>query len=182
MRYDPFRHGRSSIRLAGIDYASPGTYYVTVCTQDRACLFGDVINGEMVLNACGKIVREEWERSARVRPELRIDAYVVMPNHLHGIVQITRWGHGGDVVGVGAHGHAPLQGALHRPPRSLGSFVGRFKGAVTRRINALRDTGGSPVWQRNYYEHIVRDKEDLSRIRRYIEDNPRHWPEDEYHV
>jgi len=122
MRYDPFRHNRRSIRVAGYDYASPGAYFITICAQDHECMFGEVVGGEVSLNAYGEIAREEWQRSTSVRPELEIDAYVVMPNHLHGIVRIGP----SDGI-VGAHGHAPLHAPpLHRPPRSVGAFVGRF--------------------------------------------------------
>ncbi|MEX2158171.1 MAG: transposase [Dehalococcoidia bacterium] len=177
MRYDPFTHNRRSIRLPGYDYTAAGSYFVTInATRAHGLLFGTVVDGEVVLNEYGVFVRDEWERSARIRPELELGAYVVMPNHLHGIVTLV-----GDRF-VGAHGHAPLHApSLHRPPRSIGAFVARFKGAVTRRINALRETEGTPVWQRNYYEHVVRDDEDLSRIRAYIEDNPRNWEDDEYY-
>ena len=138
----------------------------------------------MVLLPLGKIVVEEWERSAAVRPTLRLDAFVVMPNHTHGIVTVVE-GH------VGAHSNAPREGALlraptaagptRRAPRTLGSFVGAFKGAAPRRINALRDTPGTRVWQRNYYEHIIRDEDGYRRVYAYIEDNRRRWAEDEYH-
>jgi REP element-mobilizing transposase RayT len=185
MPYDRLRRHRRSIRLPEYDYAS-GAYFVTICTARRACLFGDVMDGRVRLSPSGRIVAEEWERSASVRPTIGIGAFVVMPNHLHGIVTIRD-----GEPSVGAHSNAPQEGALlraptvaeptRRAPRTLGSFVGAFKGAATRRINALRDTPGEPVWQRNYYEHVIRDEEDYVRICAYIEDNPRRWAEDEYH-
>jgi REP element-mobilizing transposase RayT len=170
MPHDPAERYRRSVRLAGYDYASSGAYIVTICTQSRACLLGDVRDGKMRPNDIGEVVREEWLRSATIRPEITLDAFVVMPNHAHGIVVIRD---------VGAHGHAPLPTAgLRRPARSLGAFVAAFKGAATRRINRMRGTPGVPVWQRNYYEHVIRDNAGLDRLRRYILDNPARWAED----
>lgn len=163
---------RQSIRLKGYDYTGPGAYFITICTHRRAFLFGDVVNGEMCLNRAGQVVTDEWTRSVTIRREITLDEFVVMPNHIHGIVWIVPVG-----AHVGAHGGAPLHGQalLHRPPRSLGSFVAGFKASVTRGINALRQTPGAPVWQRNYHEHIIRTEESLNRIRQYILDNPVRW-------
>lgn len=172
---------RRSIRLPGFDYTRPGVYFVTICAHERTCLFGDVVNGVMRVNNLGEIVREEWERSAEIRAELTIDAYVVMPNHMHGIVLIDVGAHGvrprnmDDHV-CRAHGRAPL-----RPPKSLGSFIAGFKSATTKRINTLRHTPTHPVWQRNYYEHVIRNDPDLAVIRDYIADNPARWDNDENH-
>ena len=229
MRYDSERHHRRSIRLKGYDYRQVGGYFITLVTQDRACLFGEVVDGEMRLNEYGQIAWEEWFRSAEIRREIRLypDEFVVMPNHIHGIVWIAEphvGAHGGApnhhpagtyggapnqshppaivgtrggapdqshppaIVGtrggapdqshppaiVGAHGRAPLQ----RPPRSLSSFIGGYKSAVTKRINVLRGVPGAPVWQRNYYEHIIRNEDDLEAIRHYILTNPSRWHED----
>jgi REP element-mobilizing transposase RayT len=178
---------RRSIRLAGYDYAQAGAYFVTICAHERVCLFGEVSGGEMRLNEIGQIAAEEWVRSAEIRREIELDEWVVMPNHLHGIVVIVADPptHG-DSSSVGAHGHALAVGATgrsplrqdrpHGPPkRSLGSFIAGFKSAVTTRINTLQGTPGAPVWQRNYYEHVIRDEDDLARIREYIANNPLQW-------
>jgi REP element-mobilizing transposase RayT len=176
VRYDPDRHHRRSIRLCEYDYSLGGSYFITICTHDRECLFGEIVDGDMRLNKYGEAAREEWWRSAGLRPTLAFAAFVVMPNHVHGIVTIIE--PAGD---VGAHSNAPSgDSSLHRAPRSIATFIGGFKGAVTRRVNALRDTQGMLVWQRNYYEHVVRDEDDYNRIVAYIEDNPRRWPDDEY--
>ncbi len=175
MPYDPARHHRRSIRLKGYDYTQPGAYFITICTHDRACLFGEVVEGQMRLNDLGQVVKEEWFRSAEIRKEIRLfaDEFVVMPNHIHGIVWIVEHGNVGI---VGAHGRAPPQHLpLHRAPRSLGSFVAGFKSATTRRINEIRQTPRAPVWQRNYYEHIIRNEDALHRIRQYIAANPLRW-------
>ena len=188
MTYDPERHHRRSIRLAGYDYTQAGAYFVTLVTHQRECLFGEIVDGEMLLNEIGRIVRDEWFRSAEIRREIALDPdeFVVMPNHIHGIVWICNMGDdvgshgvGADGVGadgVGAHGRAPLPG--QRLPRSLSSFIAGFKSAVTKRINEYRGTPGVPVWQRNYFEHIIRDDGELERIRQYIMNNPALWKED----
>ncbi len=166
---------RNLIRLRGWDYTQPGAYFVTICTHERVHLFGEIVDGDMRLNAFGEIVWEEWFRSAEIRAEIELfpDEFVVMPNHIHGIVWIveTDDGNGYRDDTVGAHGRAPL----HRPPRSLGSFIAGFKSAVTKRINALRGTPGARVWQRNYWEHIICNERALNAIRRYIAENPPRW-------
>ncbi|GBC96100.1 hypothetical protein HRbin16_01901 [bacterium HR16] len=193
MTYDPERHHRHSIRLPGYDYTQAGAYFVTLVTHQRECLFGEIVDGEMLLNEIGRIVRDEWFRSAEIRREIVLDPdeFVVMPNHIHGIVWICDieddvgadgvgadgvGAHGVGAHGVGAHGRAPLPG--QRLPRSLSSFIAGFKSAVTKRINEYRGTPGVPVWQRNYFEHIIRDDGELERIRRYIMNNPALWKED----
>jgi putative transposase len=182
MTWDLASHQRRSLRLAGYDYRRPGVYYLTICAADRACTFGRMDGGKVRVSSVGKMVAEEWVRSCEVRPEMALDDWVLMPNHLHGIVTIT----------AGAHRHAPLplglrwpegklpfdSAPLHRPSRSLGSFVAGFKGAVTRRVIAMKGSQITPVWQRGYYEHVVRDEDDLERVREYIRENPRRWAED----
>jgi REP element-mobilizing transposase RayT len=175
-------HHRRSIRLSGYDYARGGAYFVTICTAARKCLLGEVTNGGVALSPFGEIVWLEWQRSADVRPTLKLGPFVVMPNHVHGIVALGPGAERSGERDVGAHSCAPLQRRLFRPPRSIGSFVAQLKASTARRINALRQTPGAPVWQRNYYEHIVRDEDDYVRISEYIENNPLGWPEDEYHV
>ena len=187
MNYDPRRHHRRSIRLKGYDYTQAGAYFVTIVTQDRAHLFGEVVNGDMRLNAFGVTVREEWFKTAALRPYVRLfdDEFVVMPNHVHGIIWIVD--DGDDNVATRrvaptndiapTNGIAPTATATPRGPvsGSIGAIIGQFKSAAARRINALRGTPGASVWQRNYYEHIIRNEDALNRIRQYIADNPRRW-------
>ena len=182
MQFDPERHRRRSTRLPTYDYASGGPYFLTICTFGRERIFGEVVEDAVVLTPCGEIAQKEWERSAELRPGLVLDMYVVMPNHLHCVVALLEWGVAGEGGPVGAYSCAPVHSDLRRPPRSLSSFVAQFKATTTRRINAHRGTTGSRVWQRNDYEHIVRDDEDLSRIRDYIANNPQRWSEDEYYT
>ena len=175
-------HHRRSLRLKGYDYSQAGAYFVTVCVYNRECLLGNVLDGEVVLNRHGEISKEEWLRSRMIRKEMEFDEFVIMPNHVHGIV-IRR----DSLDDVGATGHCDFAGATGRSPlqttrgpgkRSLGSFAGGFKSAVAKRINLERGTPGEPVWQHNYYEHVIRDDEELCRVRQYIVDNPIQWDQD----
>ncbi len=172
MRFNPDVHRRRSIRLCGFDYTSTGAYFVTVVTQGRECLFGDVVGGAMRLNDAGRIVRDEWENAESLRPNVFVDSFVVMPNHFHTVVWIT--------PRRGMARHAPTLNRFGKPvPDSLGSIMGGFKSAASRRINAIRNTPGIPVWQRNYWERVIRDESELNRVRQYIADNPRHWGTDD---
>jgi REP element-mobilizing transposase RayT len=174
-RFDPDTHHRRSIRLRGYNYAQAGLYFVTVCAQGRVCLFGDVIDAEMRLNEFGHIAAEEWARTADIRPNVTVEAFVVMPNHVHGIVAIDD----GDAPGTGTLQRAPTTERFGKPTsNSIPTIVRLFKSATTKRINALRGMPGVPVWQRNYYEHIVRDEDSLHRIRQYISENPARWADD----
>ncbi len=166
----PLYHRRSR-RLKGYDYSRAGAYFITVCTRNRECLLGDIADGKTRLNDAGRIVAEEWMKSADIRNEIELDAFVVMPNHVHGIIFINR---------RGDRPVAPTTGLVPSgpKPKSVGSFVGGFKPIVTKRINKLRGAQGAKLSQRNYYEHVIRDEDDLNRIRQYILDNPARWDED----
>lgn len=176
-RYDPQRHHRRSIRLKEYDYTQPGAYFVTICAHGRAPLFGDVVDGEMRLNEYGEIVRAEWFKTAQLRSHvvLHEDEFVVMPNHIHGIIWIV------DDVGATRRVAPTKTNPPAGPaPGSIGAIVGQFKSAVTRRINQRRGTPGVRVWQRNYHEHIIRHERALNAIRRYIAENPLRWHLDRY--
>ena len=181
MKYDPNIHHRRSIRLKGYDYTQPGAYFVTMVTYHRDEIFGEIINGEMKLSALGEIVREEWLRSAEIRKEIQIfdDGFVIMPNHLHGINWIINVGADGvrpdddAAVKTGRMPSAPTSASLRRAPRSLGSFIAGFKASVTSRTG--RELNMTGIWQRNYYEHIIRNERELHNIARYIRDNPLNW-------
>lgn len=204
--YDPDRHHRRSIRLEGYDYTQPGAYFVTIVTHRRECLFGDVAKGKMHLNALGQIVQAEWLRTAQVRPNVELDAFVIMPNHVHGILVI----HDRAESSVGARrrraptddctptdvtpgveprraptddctptdvtpGIEPRRRLVGPPSGSLGAIMAQFKSICTKRINAARGTPGAGVWQRNYYERIIRTQRELQMVRRYILGNPARW-------
>jgi putative transposase len=183
----PEDHHRRSVRLKGYDYAQPGAYFVTVCTHGRVCIFGDVVNGEMIVTECGQRVTEEWLYTGLLRPDVVLDTFVVMPNHLHAIVIIMERDHCRGVLHTPCVLHTPtVDGGpdcgVNSPSRTIGAIVRGFKAATVRDINRLRGAPpGTPVWQRNYYEHVVRGAAGLDRIRAYIADNPTRWLEDENH-
>ena len=188
-RYDPERRRRRSMRLEGYDYSQVGAYFLTICTVDRRILFGKVVNHQMVLDEAGRIVTDEWLKSARIRAEIELDAWVVMPNHIHGILTITdvggecnRRSHSDQrslTTGVGVRDRGDRRVAPTGPgPRSVGAIVAGFKSASAKRIKAFRGTPGASVWQRNYYEHVIRYEAVLNRVRQYIAENPARWAED----
>jgi putative transposase len=180
---------RRSIRYRGYDYSSVGIYFVTLVTHKWEQLFGTIEKGVMTLNDYGVIAKEEWFKSAILRKEIELDMdeFVIMPNHIHGIVQI---------IGINAtdkecdcpddlvraYGHTPVQTShLESPSKTLGSMIRSFKGSVTTRINTIRKTPGQPVWLRNYYEHIIETEQEYFNIANYIHDNPENWGvKDEY--
>jgi len=175
MPFDPQQHHRHSARLQGYDYSQAGAYFITLVTFQRAELFGSIHDGQMQLSRCGEIVREEWFASADIRKEIRLypEEFVVMPNHVHGIVWIVDDG----TATVGASGRSPLHAHPQLSQKSLGAFVAGFKSSVTKRIRDELNTTG--IWQRNYYDRILRNERELDAIRKYIETNPLRWAEDE---
>ena len=159
---------RRSLRLKGYDY-SQGAYFVTVCAANRKCQFGRVLEGEMILSEEGKIVIEEWLKTPALRPHVQLDRFIVMPNHFHGILVL-------DADAGGTARRAPtIQRFAASVVGSLPTLIRAFKAAVTNHINSLRNTPDAVIWQRNYYEHVIRNEESLNRIREYIAHNPSTW-------
>lgn len=154
---DAERPQRRSVRIPGYDYALPGWYFVTVCTHARDPLFGVLERGRMQLSAAGDIALDAWLSIDVLHSYVELDELFIMPDHIHGILVLTAEQ---ARVSVGRAGRG-----------SLGTLVGQFKGHTTKRINTLRGTPGAPVWQRSFYEHVIRDEDDLTRIRRYIANN-----------
>lgn len=162
-------HRRRSIRLKGYDYSQPGAYFITICAQDRACIFGEIVDGQMRLSPAGEIVREEWYKTAAIRPNVELDEFVVMPNHIHGIILIND-------IGRDTSRRVPTMERFGKPTsNSIPTIVRLFKSVTTKRINQMRGTPAVPVWQRNYYEHIVRNDKEMDRIRQYVVNNPMQW-------
>lgn len=154
---------KHSIRLPGFDYRHPGPYFLTLVVDRRRPILATRQDHSLTLTPAGRIVEEEWQLLATRRPGIQLDEFVIMPDHFHAIILLP------DSRALPApNGHS----ALYRPPKSLGAIVAQFKAGTTRRINAIQGTGGRPLWQRNYYEHIVRNAHRLNRIRRYIQENP----------
>ncbi|MBN1619666.1 transposase [candidate division WOR-3 bacterium] len=173
MTYNPEMHHRRSIRLKGYDYSQNGAYFMTVCTHNRECLFGDIVDGGMVFNEYGQIVQDEWIKSPGIRREIELDEFIIMPNHLHGIIFIEN--------PVGANGRSPLH-RTNMGSKTLSSFMAGFKSTVTKQINQIRNMPGTSVWQRNYWEHIIRDEQSLNNIKNYIINNPANWVKDENYI
>jgi putative transposase len=181
MSYNPNRHHRRSIRLKGYDYSHTGVYFITLCTYDRECLFGEIVRGTMQLNKFGEIVAEEWLKSVEIRQEIELDNWVIMPNHFHAIVIIDRAISDRGECNSPESSDSSKSDKIQMRPRSLSSLVTGFKSSVTRRINQNRNHSDCPVWQRNYYDHIVRDTDSWEKIFNYIDANPSNWEIDRLH-
>lgn len=212
-RYNPKIHKRRSIRLKGYDYAQNGLYFITICVQNRVSLFGEIIDGQMHLNALGEIVRKEWENTAIIRKNCSLGAFIIMPNHLHGILSID----------YALKENAEI-GTFKSPSQTIGAIIRGFKGATTNQIKQfIREeaekknnnskgkgpletdfsekdspgtgewqfapTGFAPtgfalsksIWQRNYYEHIIRSQKAYTNIKNYIINNPQKWEADKFY-
>lgn len=191
MKYDPEKHHRRSIRLKGADYSQPGAYFITICAQGRKPLFGEIVDGKMCLNDAGKMVDRLWNELKNKFVNIEIDEYAVMPNHFHGIIIV-----GASLVGapngttvsapnyVGApNGTRPVRAGT-RPAPTIGDIVGAFKSLTTNEYIRNAKSGKFPpfeksIWQRNYYEHIIRNEDDLNCVREYILNNPLNWKNDD---
>ena len=164
-KYDPHKHHRRSIRLQGWDYRSPGLYFVTICTHQRQHLFTTPEFFDVAFHALARI--PEQKHAGHVI----LDESIVMPNHVHAIFAFID-------VPAQADMSIPIGGFQNAPAGSLGVIVGRYKTAVTTRLNKLRRSTGAKVWQRGYYERIVRNERQLQATRQYIINNPARWAED----
>ncbi len=163
MTHNPAKNRRRSIRLQGYDYSLNGMYFITLCTQNHECLFGKIADGVMRLSEIGHIVTDSWEWLGEQYDHVELDEWVIMPNHFHGIIFITD--------GKGGSRTAPT--ATHRKP--VGRLIGAFKTVSTRHINELKNAPGAKLWQRNFWEHVVRNESELSHLREYIRNNPAKW-------
>jgi len=167
---------RRSIRLPDFDYSQSGAYFVTICTQKRECFLGESAEGKVDLSPYGDIAAKYWRQITERYLTVELGEFVVMPNHVHGIVSIQSDSSGTD--GVGAIHELPLQQQPRQKARRrmlLPKIIGWFKMNSAKQINELRGTPGKTVWQRNYYEHVIRNEESLNRIREYIAYNSTRW-------
>jgi REP element-mobilizing transposase RayT len=170
MSYDPLIHRRRSVRLKGYDYAQAGAYFVTICAFRKRCVFGRVQHDVMNFNRFGLMARDCWLEIPQHYPMVELDEWQVMPNHVHGILVITD--------DVNANQPAKF-GESKRG--SLATIINRYKGAVTRQISEARQNK-TKVWQDGFHDRIIRDERELENIRRYIIENPLHWPDDEHYT
>jgi putative transposase len=161
MAYDPAVHHRRSTRLTGYDYSAGGAYFVTICVEDRQCKLGRVEGGNVVLSATGAVVAECWEQLNKKYADVELDQFVVMPNHFHAII-----------------GLCPSVGAGSPRPVSLGQIMGFYKYETTKRVNEAIGTPGAKLWQRGYFDHVIRTDRSLEAIREYIFTNPSRWSVD----
>jgi REP element-mobilizing transposase RayT len=219
MAYNSEIHHRRSIRLKNYDYSQAGLYFVTICVQDRICLFGNIEDGEMRLNEYGKIIFDEWQNTPNVRQNIKLHEFVVMPNHIHGIIEITHK-IGGDTPienpdvqcrgvlhtpslhtpslhtpdmnlqndnqgvcvenqGVCVENQGVCNTPLRSPSNTVGAVIRGFKSAVTKKLNELGFTHS--IWQRDMWEHIIRDSDNYNHIADYILNNPKNWKTDKFY-
>lgn len=164
-------YSRRSLRLKGYDYREPGMYFITICTYDMRMLFGKINEGEMHLNEHGFIARDELLNMQLTYPNVEIfdDEYVIMPNHIHVILWITD---------VGATHRVAKEHSSGPVPQSLSAIIGQYKSRVTKEINLISRRPGEPIWQRSFYDRIIRNNEELLAIKKYIIENPLRWEED----
>lgn len=159
---------RQTIRLRGYDYSQPGVYFITICTKNRECIFGKIAGNKIHLSPAGLIVVEEWLNMAETCSDIELDSWVVMPNHFHALLVVT----------TRAYKTSRQLTMAQRRNMTVPKIVGRFKMLSAKRINAMQQTPGMKLWQRNYWDHIVRNKSELNRIREYIHNNPAQWESD----
>ncbi len=170
-----------SARAQWWNYANQGAYFITICTAGNKYLFGDIVNNEMLLSDIGIIVYQEWEKSFQIRSELFCDSFVIMPNHIHGIVRISKSEPDNTSalqrkISISSRKH----GVAYRSPRSISSFAAGFKSSATKKINEYRNTPGQAVWQTRFHDHIIRNHDEYLSIRKYIETNIANWAYDSF--
>jgi REP-associated tyrosine transposase len=191
---DRSRRHRRSVRLPGYDYSQPGAYFITICTHRGECLFADPV--------LRRVVETMWLGMPRHFPRLSLDAWVLMPNHFHGVpilsdVHVVGAMHSQEGLSQRQASHqaerpsmtpdsgrnaSPLRSPPGAIPGSVGAIIGNFKSVTARRVNQIRRTPGALVWQRNYYVHIIRTARALTAIREYIAGNPARWRLDKYNA
>jgi len=194
MTYNPLIHKRKSIRLKRFDYASEAFYFITMCTQDRIHLFGEIIDNELILNDCGKVANQCWLDIPNHFPHAKLHEFVIMPNHIHGIIEIVEnmgihknlnstSNFLNSIWLVGEKNFSPQLTEFKSPVKTIGSIVRGFKIGVTKWIrNEYPDsfTKNRSVWQRDYFDRIIRDQMEFDRIEKYIFDNPKNWGKDKF--
>ncbi|WP_439290922.1 transposase [Lonepinella koalarum] len=168
MQYNPNIHHRKTIRLQHYNYAAAGSYFITICCFENQPIFGKIINGEMILNENGKIAQQEWLNTVNKRKGIEIDEFIIMPNHMHGILNfINELSEFDDMI----------KPRFNSPKNNLGSIIRGYKSSVSSKIGL-----GYSVWQRNYHEHIIRNEQSYNQIEEYIICNPIFWKKDCFYI
>ena len=183
MPFNPHIHHRKSIRLKGYDYTQAGLYFITICTQKRAFLFGNIMDGEMLLNDAGMMVENQWLKLPNRFQNIQLHEYVVMPNHFHAILEIV-----GVTLVVAQNNNEYQKGqpqGIAPTGKTIGNMIGAFQSIVTvEYIRGVKTLGWQPfdgkLWQRNYWEHIIRNDNEYQRISNYIINNPLNWKNDKF--
>lgn len=184
MIFDLNKYHRRSIRLKEYDYSQSGIYFITICAENRECLFGKISEGQIVLNELGEIIKNEWEKTPIIRANVALDEFIVMPNHLHGIIIITNrrgvlpYAPSYNQPNKGVLPYAPTLNKFQSPSHNIGAIIRGFKSATAKQIDISRNAPGAPIWQRNYYERIIRDEKGMNSAKKYIIKNPLNWPND----
>lgn len=201
MHKDPNKPKRKNLRLKGFDYSQSGLYFITICIQNKSHLLGEIRNGALKLNEAGKMIQYEWENLPHLYPYIRLHNFVVMPNHFHGIIEIIHPEKKSEETSPNAHldpsdtdGSQPhennrhLQGEMGKPGKikNIGAIVGAFKSKTTvLYIEGVKNSGWQPfnqrLWQRNFWEHIIRTDKSYHHISEYIRMNPENWGKDMFH-
>jgi putative transposase len=171
--FNPNEHHRRSIRLEEYDHSQQGAYFVTVCTRHRQCTFGEVIRDDVLLSDLGRIAQSTWEKLPEYYDHVELDAFVAMPNHVHGIIVLE-----GEPPNTEANDKRAGRGPAPTRRHALPEIVRAFKSLSSRAVNKLRRRTGVPLWQRNYYERVIRNEKEWDALRGYIFDNPANWAAD----
>ncbi len=193
MKYNPEIHKRRSIRLKGYDYAQAGLYFITICCQDRIYRFGKIENNEMILNEYGIIAYNEWQKLSERFQNFELDVFQIMPNHMHGIIVLNDPVRAGFTPAQNANAQNPENAQITHagiragasPAPTISDIVGAYKSLVTNRCleiyKSKNETMGK-LWQRNYYEHIIRNEQSYQNISNYIINNPAKWMQDRFYA
>lgn len=173
---------RHSLRFKDYDYTQAGAYFVTICTKNHQCIFGEIQQGRMQLNATGRLAAAQWQQLPNRFTDLDLGEWVVMPNHIHGILVITGMGEASLDIESGDAGYLSWDASPLRPvgtmPGSLAAIIQNYKSISSRRISAQDEKLKGLIWQRNYYEHVIRNERELRAISEYIQTNPQNWQKD----
>lgn len=183
--FNPEKYNRQSIRYPGYDYSQPGHYFITICTKERECIFGEIKNGIIGLSDIGIIVQNEWLNTSKLRQNIILDEFIIMPNHIHGIIEITH-AVGDSNVGIDCNQSLPDNTIFQRQPHPFGpqsnnlfAIIRGFKGSTTKQINTMTgNTEGGSIWQSRFYDVIIDTDDELNIIRNYIKNNPNNWNTD----
>ncbi len=188
MKYNPDIHHRKSIRLKEYDYSKNGIYFITICTHNRENLFGEIIDGKMIINDAGKMVEKEILKTNEIRENIKIEEYIIMPNHIHFLIEIVE-------VLLLAHPNITKNNSINNKTdieericqqqthtmqsNTIGSIVNHIKSKITKWYR--QNTDIYCVWQRNYYENIIKNEEMYQKVSEYIKNNPQKWTDDKYY-